>query len=158
MLRNMEEISSRNVRIMSTVLTVFASVIAVGVVYNNARVVLAKRAWELASLRVLGFTRAALSAVQQPASGATRSFALRSPVSGQVLRLLRTSEATVSLGTPLIELGDTSRMEVVAELLTSDALLVSPGGRVIIDRWGGSDGGDCCVQQHRGLGQARRQA
>jgi putative ABC transport system permease protein len=63
MLRNMEEISARNVRIMSTVLTVFAGVIAVGVVYNNARIALAERAWELASLRVLGFSRAEVSAL-----------------------------------------------------------------------------------------------
>jgi putative ABC transport system permease protein len=62
-LRNMEEISARNVRIMSTILTVFASVIAVGVVYNNARIALSERAWELASLRVLGFTRAEVSAL-----------------------------------------------------------------------------------------------
>jgi putative ABC transport system permease protein len=61
MLRNMQEISARNVRIMSTILTVFASVIAIGVVYNNARIALAERAWELASLRVLGFTRAEVS-------------------------------------------------------------------------------------------------
>ena len=61
MLRNMEEISARNVRIMSGLLTLFASVIAVGVVYNNARIALAERAWELASLRVLGFTRAEVS-------------------------------------------------------------------------------------------------
>ena len=51
MLRNMEEISARNVRIMSTILTAFAVVIAVGVVYNNARIALAERSWELASLR-----------------------------------------------------------------------------------------------------------
>jgi putative ABC transport system permease protein len=61
MLRNMEEISARNIRIMSTVLTLFASVIAVGVVYNNARIALAERTWELASLRVLGFTRGEVS-------------------------------------------------------------------------------------------------
>ena len=61
MLRNMEEISARNVRIMSTILTAFAAVIAVGVVYNNARIALAERTWELASLRVLGFTRAEVS-------------------------------------------------------------------------------------------------
>ena len=42
-------------------LTLFASVIAVGVVYNNARIALAERTWELASLRVLGFTRAEVS-------------------------------------------------------------------------------------------------
>jgi putative ABC transport system permease protein len=63
MLRNMEEISARNIRIMSFVLTVFASVIAVGVVYNNARIALAERTWEMASLRVLGFTRAEVSAL-----------------------------------------------------------------------------------------------
>ncbi|MBT9594993.1 MAG: FtsX-like permease family protein [Vitreoscilla sp.] len=61
MLRNMEAISARNVRIMSTTLTIFASIIAIGVVYNNARIALAERAWELASLRVLGFTRAEVS-------------------------------------------------------------------------------------------------
>lgn len=61
MLRGMQEISARNVRIMSSVLTVVAAVIAVGVVYNNARIALAERGWELASLRVLGFTRAEVS-------------------------------------------------------------------------------------------------
>ena len=63
MLRNMQEISARNVRIMSTILTLFASVIAIGVDYNNARIALAERTWELASLRVLGFTRAEVSAL-----------------------------------------------------------------------------------------------
>ena len=61
LLRNMQEVSARNIRIMSTVLTIFATVIAVGVVYNNARIALAERTWELASLRVLGFTRAEVS-------------------------------------------------------------------------------------------------
>jgi putative ABC transport system permease protein len=50
-LRNMQQISTRNICIMSTVLTIFASVIAIGVVYNNARIALAERTWELASLR-----------------------------------------------------------------------------------------------------------
>ena len=48
---------------MSTILTTFAVVIAVGVVYNNARIALAERSWELASLRVLGFSRAEVSAL-----------------------------------------------------------------------------------------------
>ncbi|WP_335622321.1 ABC transporter permease [Acidovorax carolinensis] len=48
---------------MSTILTLFAAVIAVGVVYNNARIALAERTWELASLRVLGFTRGEVSAL-----------------------------------------------------------------------------------------------
>ena len=61
LLRNMREISERNIRIMSTVMTGFAVIMAVGVVYNNARVSLAERAWELASMRVLGLTRAEVS-------------------------------------------------------------------------------------------------
>ena len=55
--------SAKNVLFFTAVLSAFASVIAVGVVYNNARIQLAERAWELASLRVLGFTRAEVSAL-----------------------------------------------------------------------------------------------
>lgn len=61
--RNMNEVSARNIRIMSSVMTAFAAVIAVGVVYNSARIALAERSWELASLRVLGFTRGEVSAM-----------------------------------------------------------------------------------------------
>jgi putative ABC transport system permease protein len=53
--------SARNVLFFTTVLSLFAATIAVGVVYNNARIQLAERAWELASLRVLGFTRREVS-------------------------------------------------------------------------------------------------
>jgi HlyD family secretion protein len=82
--------------------------------------------------------RAALSAVRQPTGGAVLGgFAVRSPVAGQVLRLLQNSEAVVALGTPLLELGDTGRLEIVADLLTTDALAAQPGSRVIIERWGG---------------------
>jgi putative ABC transport system permease protein len=43
--------------------TLFAATIAIGVVYNNARVALSLRSRDLASLRVLGFTRAEVSAI-----------------------------------------------------------------------------------------------
>jgi putative ABC transport system permease protein len=59
--RNFRETSARNVLIFTTVLSVLAGTIAVGVVYNNARIALAERAWELASLRVLGMTRGEVS-------------------------------------------------------------------------------------------------
>jgi putative ABC transport system permease protein len=49
------------VLVFTGILTAFAVVIAIGVVYNNARIALAERAWELASLRVLGFTRGEVS-------------------------------------------------------------------------------------------------
>lgn len=55
------ETTARNVLFFTGILTAFAATIAVGVVYNNARIQLAERAWELASLRVLGFTRGEVS-------------------------------------------------------------------------------------------------
>ena len=61
MLRNVEGITARNLLIFSAVLTAFASVIAVGVVYNQTRIDLAERSWALASLRVLGFTQTEVS-------------------------------------------------------------------------------------------------
>jgi HlyD family secretion protein len=82
--------------------------------------------------------RAALGALRQPVGAAgQRSFAVRAPAAGRVLRVLQASEAVVPLGTPLLELGDTSRLEIVAELLTTDALAAKPGSRVVIERWGG---------------------
>ena len=61
MLANFRETSARNVLFFTSILTGFAAVIAIGVVYNNARIALQERSWELASLRVLGFTRGEVS-------------------------------------------------------------------------------------------------
>ncbi|MDO8374435.1 MAG: ABC transporter permease [Polaromonas sp.] len=97
LLRNMQEVSARNVRLMSLVLTVFASVIAVGVVYNNARIALAERTWELASLRVLGFTRAEVSVL-----------------------LLGELAISIAIALPLGMLMGWGLVHLVAELLQSD--------------------------------------
>jgi HlyD family secretion protein len=81
--------------------------------------------------------RAALLAVRNPERSGSRAFALRSPIAGRVLRVAQTSETTVALGAPLVEVGNTEELEVVAELLTTDALKATPGSRVLIERWGG---------------------
>jgi len=62
-LASFRETSARNVLVFTSIFTLFAATIAVGVVYNSARISLAERAWELASLRVLGFTRAEVSTI-----------------------------------------------------------------------------------------------
>jgi HlyD family secretion protein len=64
---------------------------------------------------------------------------LRSPIDGVVLRRLRESEAIVPQGEPLLEVGDVSRLEIVADFLSSDAVRISSGQRVLIERWGGGD-------------------
>jgi putative ABC transport system permease protein len=55
--------SGESMRVVSLVLTLFAATIAVGVVYNNARVAVSLRSRDLASLRVLGFTRGEISKI-----------------------------------------------------------------------------------------------
>jgi putative ABC transport system permease protein len=61
--RRFREQSAEGLFIMTLLLTGFAMVIAVGVVYNNARVALSVRSRDLASLRVLGFTRGEISRI-----------------------------------------------------------------------------------------------
>jgi HlyD family secretion protein len=54
-----------------------------------------------------------------------------------VLRVVQASEANVPAGAALLEVGDPQRMEVLSELLTTDAVQAQPGRRVVIERWGG---------------------
>jgi HlyD family secretion protein len=84
--------------------------------------------------------RAALVQSSQDAdSGSSgRPITVRSPIDGVVLRRLRESEGTVPAGEPLVEIGDTSRIEIVSDLLSADAVRVQTGGRVLVERWGGS--------------------
>lgn len=69
--------------------------------------------------------------------GRTEQLELRAPVAGVVLRVLQESEGVVQPGLPLVELGDAKALEVVVDVLTSDASRIQPGARVTIDRWGG---------------------
>jgi HlyD family secretion protein len=69
--------------------------------------------------------------------GAQAPTHVRSPASGRVLRLLQESEATIGPGAPLFEIGDPSDLEVVAEFLSQDAILMRPGAAAFIESWGG---------------------
>ncbi|MBI3864014.1 MAG: efflux transporter periplasmic adaptor subunit [Planctomycetia bacterium] len=54
-----------------------------------------------------------------------------------VLRVLQENEAVVAAGAPLIELGDLSDLEVEIEVLSSDAVRIPVGARVLLEQWGG---------------------
>jgi HlyD family secretion protein len=99
------------------------------------------RAGEDVASHELAQARAALATAQSAAQSGDggAGFVVRAPVAGQVLRVLQESEGMVALGTPLVELGDLSRLEIVAELLTTDALQASAGTPVRIERWGGPE-------------------
>jgi len=71
------------------------------------------------------------------ATGSARPFAIRSPIDGVVLKRLRESEAVVPAGEPLLELGDPRRLEIVSDLLSTDAVKVRPGAPVLLEQWGG---------------------
>jgi HlyD family secretion protein len=60
-----------------------------------------------------------------------------SPVDGVVLKRVRESESYVPAGDPLIEIGDRAQLEIVADLLSTDAVRVAVGSRAIVDQWGG---------------------
>ena len=60
-IRHVRETSARFILVFTGILSAFAAIIGVGVVYNNARIALAERTWDLATLRVLGFTRGEVS-------------------------------------------------------------------------------------------------
>jgi HlyD family secretion protein len=72
-----------------------------------------------------------------PADAAGRPVAVTAPVAGVVLRRLRESESLVPGGEPLLHIGDPARLEIVSDLLSTDAVRVVAGARVLVDEWGG---------------------
>lgn len=85
----------------------------------------------------LGVARAALGRLRGDAAEKVDSLEVRSPVAGRVLKVLRESEGVVQPGTPLLEVGEPSALEIVVDVLTTDAVKLAPGAAATIDGWGG---------------------
>lgn len=62
---------------------------------------------------------------------------LRAPVTGSVLKIIQESEGVVQAGAPLMEIGDPRDLEIVADLLSTDAVRIKQGAPVWIGNWGG---------------------
>lgn len=62
---------------------------------------------------------------------------LRSPIAGKVLRVVEKSERVVQAGAPLVILGDPQKIEIVTDVLTTDAVNIKPGAAVFLEGWGG---------------------
>ena len=78
--------------------------------------------------------RAALGRLQ-PGKADKDAFVVTSPIAGRVLRVDRESEGAVAPGTPLVEVGDLSALEIVADVLTRDAAPLHRGVPVLISEW-----------------------
>jgi HlyD family secretion protein len=91
----------------------------------------AARGYVAAAEQELAASRASLPA----ASG--RPTDVRAPSPGRVLRVPDPSERVVAAGTPLVEVGDAGRLEIVADVLSTDAVRIRPGAPVRVHSWGG---------------------
>ena len=86
----------------------------------------------------LEVARAALaSTAGLEAGGAAETIRVRSPVDARVLKLVRESEGAVQAGDPLVEIGNPETLEIEVEVLSTQAVRIAPGSRVLVDRWGG---------------------
>ena len=63
---------------------------------------------------------------------------IRAPANGRVLKIYQDSEAVVPSGAPLVDIGDPQDLEIVADLLSTDAVQVQVGAPVRLDGWGGA--------------------
>jgi HlyD family secretion protein len=76
--------------------------------------------------------------LQPPSRSGGGIIAVFAPADGTILRRLRESESVVPPGEPLVEIGDPAKLELVADLLSTDVVRVSVGARAIVDQWGGA--------------------
>ncbi len=80
--------------------------------------------------------RAALERFE-PNAPPSEGFEVRSPVAGRVLKVVTESAGPVTPGTPILEIGDPAALEIVADILSADAVRMHPGAKVKVERWGG---------------------
>jgi HlyD family secretion protein len=66
-----------------------------------------------------------------------RQVTLVAPATGRVLRVAERSERSLPAGTPIMTIGDPSRLEIVADVLSTDAVKIGIGAEALLDQWGG---------------------
>jgi HlyD family secretion protein len=95
---------------------------------------------ENAARHELDQSRIALKQFSQTTQdGQQRTYPVKAPVSGKVLKVPQQSEGVMAAGTPLMEIGDPTQLEVVVDILTEDAAQIKPGTLVQLANWGGPD-------------------
>jgi HlyD family secretion protein len=87
----------------------------------------------------LDLARAVLTRTQprSPGDADNWRFEVRAPVSGRVLRVFQESSTNVTPGKELLEVGDPGDLEIEVDVLSSDAVKIAPGAKVILEHWGG---------------------
>ncbi len=81
--------------------------------------------------------RAGLVSVEAQQKQGGRVVTLYPPTRCRILRIFEKSERVIPYGTPIAVLSDPNKIEIVADLLSTDAVKVRPGAPVIVENWGG---------------------
>lgn len=71
---------------------------------------------------------------------------ISAPVDSRVLKIHHESEGVLATGTPLMEIGDSSALEIAVDVLSADAVKIAPGTQVELLRWGGPQVLDAVVR------------
>jgi HlyD family secretion protein len=64
---------------------------------------------------------------------------VKAPATGSVLHVFEENARVVAAGTPLMDIGDPTDIEVVVEVLSRDGAMTSPGTPVDLEQWGGGE-------------------
>ncbi len=103
-------------------------------IVNTAKAALRARQFELAQARAHLVSPAEIQTKDTDCKCVT----ILSPITGKILQVLHESEGVISMGTPLVEIGNPADLEIVVDFLSSDAVRIQPSQRVLIEEWGGA--------------------
>ncbi|MCW5971171.1 MAG: efflux RND transporter periplasmic adaptor subunit [Blastocatellales bacterium] len=108
--------------------------------YSCLRTLDAVRFRASAAVSEVDAARAALLALERAgARDASPPVEVRAPAAGSVLRVIEESERVVAAGAPLLEVSNPGRLEIIVDVLSTEAVRIAPGAAMIIDGWGGDE-------------------
>jgi HlyD family secretion protein len=118
---------------------------------ETARAALRQREFEI---------KTAQAALISPANGVSADgkgccIQLRAPVDGQLLRVMQENESFVQPGQAIAEVGDPANLEIVVDLISSEAVQVAEGDDVIVTQWGGDKPLEARVRRVEPSGQQK---
>lgn len=76
------------------------------------------------------------SNINLPTGKSGETLSVRAPVAARILKLVHESEGLVQAGQPLLEIGNAETLEIAVEVLSTQAVQIAPGAKVLLDRWG----------------------
>ena len=103
---------------------------------TNANELEAAKFGAVAAAAEVKVARSGLVGIENGAA-AQKVVPLRSPVAGRVLRVVEKSERVLQAGAPVVILGDPRKIEIVTDVLTTDAVNIKPGAAAYLEGWGG---------------------